>query len=109
VGGVVAGSLFVLPAALILWLLSWLYVSAGDVDWIMAIFYGLQPAVVAIVAIAILRIGKRLCGTLFPGWLRRSPSLQSFSSRCPSGLIVAAAIAGLLGSHVVPGLFSDFK
>src|SRR5215475_13594285 len=58
-GGVVAGGLFVLPAALILWLLSWLYVSAGDVSWIKAIFYGLQPAVVAIVAIAILRIGRK--------------------------------------------------
>jgi chromate transporter len=58
-GGVVAGGLFVLPAALILWLLSWLYVSAGDVSWIRAILYGLQPAVVAIVAIAILRIGRK--------------------------------------------------
>lgn len=64
-GGVVAGGLFVLPAALILWLLSWLYVSAGDVSWIKAIFYGLQPAVVAIVAIAILRIGRKALRNAF--------------------------------------------
>jgi chromate transporter len=84
-GGVVAGGLFVLPAALILWLLSWLYVSAGDVDWIKAIFYGLQPAVVAIVAIAILRIGERLCEMPFPGRLQPWRSSRSFFLRLPLG------------------------
>jgi len=84
-GGVVAGGLFVLPAALILWLLSWLYVSAGDVSWIKAIFYGLQPAVVAIVAIAILRIGRKALRMLFPGRLQPSRSSRSFSLRRPLG------------------------
>ena len=84
-GGVVAGGLFVLPAALILWLLSWLYVSAGDVSWIRAILYGLQPAVVAIVAIAILRIGRKALRMLFPGRLQPSRSWRFFSSRLPLG------------------------
>ncbi|PTX96332.1 chromate transporter [Spartobacteria bacterium LR76] len=57
-GGVVAGALFVLPAAILLWALSWLYAAAGSVPAIAAIFYGLQPAVIAIVAAAVLRIGR---------------------------------------------------
>src|SRR5437667_11439379 len=59
VGGVLAGSLFVLPSVFILWGLSYVYVIYGNVPWIAAIFYGLKPAVVAIVAAAVIRIGKR--------------------------------------------------
>src|SRR5438105_10450121 len=46
-GGIVAGSLFVLPSAVILWLLSLVYVRWGNVPWITSIFYGLKPAVLA--------------------------------------------------------------
>jgi chromate transporter len=58
-GGIVAGALFVLPSALLLWILSWVYIAYGHVFWIAAIFYGLKPAVLAIVVSAVLRIGKR--------------------------------------------------
>src|SRR5437016_6960914 len=58
-GGVVAGSLFVLPSVFILWGLSYVYVVYGNVPWIAAVFYGLKPAVLAIVAAAVIRIGKR--------------------------------------------------
>jgi chromate transporter len=58
-GGVVAGALFVLPSALILWALTWVYAAYGDVQWVAAIFNGLKPAVLAIVASAVLRIGKK--------------------------------------------------
>jgi chromate transporter len=51
--------LFVLPSAVILWVLSLIYVSWGALPWIAAIFYGLKPAVIAIVAAAVLRIGKK--------------------------------------------------
>lgn len=51
--------LFVLPAAVLLWLLSYVYVVFGHVNWIAAIFYGLKPAVTAIVAAAVVRIGRR--------------------------------------------------
>jgi chromate transporter len=106
-GGAVAGGLFVLPAALILWLLSWLYVSAGDVGWIKAIFYGLQPAVVAIVAIAILRIGRRALRFAFSWLVAALAFVAIFFFKTPFGLIMlAAALLGLLASHLVPGLFS---
>ncbi|HYD83306.1 MAG TPA: chromate transporter, partial [Opitutus sp.] len=58
-GGIAAGVLFVLPAAVLLWGLSYVYVIYGDVPWIAAIFHGLKPAVAAIVAAAVLRIGRR--------------------------------------------------
>jgi chromate transporter len=58
-GGLAAGILFVLPSAVILWVLSLIYVSYGALPWIAAIFYGLKPAVIAIVAAAMLRIGKK--------------------------------------------------
>jgi chromate transporter len=47
-GGIVAGTLFVLPSAVILWLLSYIYMASGQVPWIRAVFYGLQSAVIAI-------------------------------------------------------------
>lgn len=58
-GGIVAGVLFVLPSAVLLWALSVLYVSYGHVGWVAGIFYGLKPAVLAIVVAAVLRIGKK--------------------------------------------------
>lgn len=58
-GGIVAGVLFVLPSAMLLWLLSYVYMAYGSVPWISAVFYGLKPAVTAIVAAAVIRIGTR--------------------------------------------------
>src|SRR5437660_6275722 len=58
-GGIAAGALFVIPSIFILWALSYIYVAFGHVAWIAAIFYGLKPAVLAIVAVAVIRIGTR--------------------------------------------------
>ncbi|HEY5812595.1 MAG TPA: chromate transporter, partial [Terrimicrobiaceae bacterium] len=58
-GGIVAGVLFVLPSAVILWLLSYIYMVYGQVPWVAAVLYGLQPAVMAIVASAVLKIGSK--------------------------------------------------
>src|SRR5579871_5863640 len=58
-GGIAAGVLFVLPSAVILWGLSFIYVQYGAVPSIAAIFSGLKPAVTAIVLAAVIRIGQR--------------------------------------------------
>ena len=58
-GGIVAGVLFVLPAAVLLWSLSYVYVAFGHVSWLAAVFYGLKPAVTAIVVAAVIRIARR--------------------------------------------------
>ena len=58
-GGIVAGAFFIIPSIFILWALSYIYVAFGTIPWIAAIFYGLKPAVLAIVAAAVIRIGSR--------------------------------------------------
>lgn len=58
-GGLMAGVLFVLPSVFILLGLSIIYVTYGSIPWVSALFYGLKPAVVAIVALALIKIGKK--------------------------------------------------
>jgi chromate transporter len=58
-GGIVAGALFVLPSLLMMIGLSWVYVRFGDVPVVAALFYGIKPAVAAIVLHAAWRIGSR--------------------------------------------------
>ncbi|MEV4648510.1 chromate efflux transporter [Saccharopolyspora sp. NPDC049357] len=61
-GGLVAGVLFVLPGVVALLGLSAIYVAFGDTTAVTAIFAGLAPAVVAIVAQAVVRVGRRALG-----------------------------------------------
>ena len=58
-GGILAGVLFVLPSVFIMLALSLLYVSLGGIPWFQALFDGLKPAVLAIVLLAVYRLGKR--------------------------------------------------
>ena len=58
-GAVVAGSLFVLPGFLVMWVLSALYAIYGDVDAVAGLLAGLQAAVIPIVVDAVLRVGRR--------------------------------------------------
>jgi chromate transporter len=58
-GGIVAGAFFIIPTIFILWALSYIYMAFGNLAWVAAIFYGLKPAVLAIVVAAVLRIGCR--------------------------------------------------
>ena len=61
-GGLVAGILFVLPGVVALLALSAIYVAYGDTTAVAAVFAGLAPAVLAIVAQAVVRVGKRALG-----------------------------------------------
>src|SRR5437660_2189131 len=58
-GGIVAGAFFVIPSIFVLWTLSYIYAAFGNLPWIAAIFYGLKPAVTAIVVVAVIRIGRK--------------------------------------------------
>jgi chromate transporter len=96
-GGIVAGVLFVLPSAVILWLLSWLYVVYGTLPIIASLFYGLKPAVMALVAFAVLRIGGKALKSKVP-WAIAAASFCSVAVfNLPFPLIVlGAACAGLV-------------
>jgi chromate transporter len=58
-GGIVAGTLFVLPSMLVLLALSVIYVKFGSLPWIAAMFDGLKPVVIALVIVALQRIARR--------------------------------------------------
>lgn len=100
-GGIVAGTLFVLPSAFILWLLSWLYAAGQGVGWVEAVFHGLKPAVLAIVLAAVLRIGKK---TLKNGvmWSIAALSFVAiFVIKVPFPVIIAlAALTGWIGGKL---------
>lgn len=105
-GGVAAGTLFVLPSIFILWALSWLYMTQGNVGWVAGLFYGLLPAVIAVVASAVLRIGRKALKT--PAlWLLAAASFAAiFFAKVSFVLIILVAAAiGWLGSIWLPKQF----
>ena len=105
-GGIVAGALFVLPSAIILWALSWIYISFGNVPWIAAIFYGLKPAVLAIVVAAVIRIGKRALKNGLLWTLAGTSFIALYWFKAPFPLVIAtAAFIGFAGGRWWPGRF----
>ncbi|MDO8631813.1 MAG: chromate efflux transporter [Phycisphaerales bacterium] len=109
-GALAAGSLFVLPSAALLWILSYVYMSFGNVPLIGAVFYGLKPAVVAIVAHAVLRIGKRALRNPVMWTVAGLAFIAIFFLKAPFPLIIfAAALIGLLGSRIAPKSFQVLK
>lgn len=62
-GGIIAGLLFIIPSLFILLALSIAYVTYGNTPFAGAIFYGIKPAVVAIVLLAVIKIGQKALKT----------------------------------------------
>jgi chromate transporter len=58
-GGIIAGTLFVLPSMFVLLALSIVYARFGSLPWITALFGGLKPAVLALLILALVRLAKR--------------------------------------------------
>lgn len=102
-GGVAAGLLFILPGALIILLLSWLYVLLGDVGVVEGLFFGLKAAVLAIVVQALLRIATRtLRGTLRP-LLAVVGFVALFAFSVPFPLVVlGAGVIGYVAARLQP-------
>jgi chromate transporter len=106
-GGIVAGGLFVLPSLVILVALSWIYVAYGQTPWLAALFYGVKPAVTAIVLHAAYRIGSRALGHGALWIVAAVAFVATFAFRVPFPVVVvAAAVVGVLGGRFVPALFA---
>jgi chromate transporter len=110
-GGIVAGALFVLPSLFILIGLSWIYVAFGNVTWVAGLFYGIKPAVAAIVLQAVWRIGSRTLKSPRKVPLLWAISLISFFAiaflKIPFPWVVLfAAITGGLGGKYLPAQFA---
>ncbi|MBU3059849.1 chromate efflux transporter [Pseudomonas indica] len=106
-GGVVAGALFVLPSLFILIALSWLYIAFGEVSLVAGIFYGIKPAVTAIVLQAAHRIGSRALKNNWLWAIAGASFLAIFALDVPFPLIVLGAAAiGYVGGRMAPQAFS---
>jgi chromate transporter len=106
-GGIVAGALFVLPSLLILVVLSWLYMAFGDVPLVAGLFYGIKPAVTAIVVHAAHRIGSRALRHRILWALAAASFVAIFALNAPFPLIVAvAALIGYAGGRIAPEKFT---
>ena len=106
-GGVMAGVLFVLPSLLILIGLSWIYVRFGQVSWVAGLFYGIKPAVTAIVLQAAHRMGTRALRHPALWALAASSFVAQWVFNLPfPAIILAAALCGWLLSRVRPDVFS---
>lgn len=109
-GGIVAGVLFVLPSVFILWGLSWLYASLGNVPSVEAFFYGLKPAVVAIVAEAVIRIGKKSLRNATLVILATLSFIGIYFLNIPfPAIVLSAGLIGYLGSRFSPDIFVKAK
>jgi chromate transporter len=105
-GGVVAGSFFVIPSIFVLWLLSYLAAAHSDVPAITGLLYGVQPVVIAIVVEAVLRIGRRTLNHAILVVFAVLAFVALYFLSVPFPLVVvAAAVGGLLLSRVVPEAF----
>ena len=109
-GGLVAGGLFVLPSALILWALSWAYVSFGALAWMVSILWGLKAAVLAIVAAAALRIGGKVLKNSAMWALAVMAFAALFFAKMPFPFVVlGAGLIGFFGGKLRPELFAVLK
>jgi chromate transporter len=97
-GGVVAGALFVIPSIFVLWALSYIYAAFGNLPWISAIFYGLKPAVTAIVLIAVIRIGRKALKNEVMWALAAIAFVAIYFFKVPfPAIVLGAGIIGFLG------------
>lgn len=106
-GGLIAGTLFVLPGFLAILGLSLIYAAYGDTTVVEALFAGVAPAVIAIVVQAVWRLGGRTLTS--PGLLAVAlgafTALAVFAVPFPL-VVIAAAVIGLVGHRVSPAHWS---
>ena len=109
-GGIVAGGLFVLPSLFILIALSWVYLVFGSVGWVAGLFYGIKPAVAAIVLHAVYRIGSRTLKKPAEVPLLWTIAVASFLAIAVLDVpfpwvVLGAALTGVVGARVAPAQF----
>jgi chromate transporter len=102
-GGIIAGTLFVLPGFFIILMLSVVYALYGALDVVSGLFFGLKAAVLAIVIEALLRIARRALKTRALYGLAAAAFVGIFAFHIPFPLIiVGAGVLGLLAARFAP-------
>ncbi len=109
-GGIAAGLLFVLPSALLLWLLSSVYIIWGHLSYIAAIFDGLKSAVLAIILLAVIRIGRRTLTNELMWSVAGLAFVAIFFLKLPFPVIIfSAGVVGFIGNKFFPSQFHLLK
>src|SRR4051794_22062295 len=99
-GGLVAGTLFVLPGYVALMVLSMIYAAFGQVGIVQALFFGLKAAVLAIVLEAVVRIGRRALKNRVMIGIAAAAFVGIFFLKLPFPLIIlAAGVIGFFGAR----------
>ncbi len=102
-GGVIAGSFFIIPAIFLMLILSWLTVVHADLTLVAGALYGVQPIVIAIVAEAVLRIGRRALRPRSLVALAVAAFVSIYFLSVPFPIVIAvAAVVGLLLQRYFP-------
>jgi chromate transporter len=106
-GGIAAGVLFVLPSLVLLIALSWVYMVYGQTPLVAGLFYGIKPAVVAIVLHAAWRIGSRALKNAWLWAIAAAAFVAIFALQVPfPAIVLAAAVVGVVGSRIAPHRFA---
>jgi len=109
-GGLVAGLLFILPGFVSILILSILYAYFQDVTLVQGIFFGIKPAVLAIVVGAVIKIGKKALKNyvMYVTAIGAFVGIFLFKIDFPY-IILAAALIGLFGGMYFPSIFQVIK
>ena len=106
-GGIVAGSLFVIPSIFILLVLSYIYAAYGAIPWISSIFNGLKAAIMAVVVSAVIKIGKKALKNEIMVTLAALSFIAIYFLNIPFPLIIiGAGLIGFVGSFILPEKFN---
>ena len=100
-GGLVAGTLFVLPGLVAIMALSWVYVLLGKLTVIQGLFFGLKAAVLVIVVEAVLRVGRRALRNNVMRGIAAAAFIAIFFYNVDFPIIIlAAGLIGWLGGRL---------
>jgi chromate transporter len=100
-GGIIAGGLFILPGVVAIMGLSYIYAAWGNVPIVVALFFGLKAAVLAIVVEAVVRIGKRALKNQILIGLAAAAFIGIFFLNIPFPVIIlGAALIGFVGGSI---------
>jgi chromate transporter len=105
-GGVIAGTLFVLPGMIVIGALSWLYATYQQLPAVTAVFFGLKAAVLAVVIEAVLRVGRRALKNRVMIGIAGAAFVAIYFFKVPFPVIIlSAASIGIAGRHWWPASF----
>jgi chromate transporter len=105
-GGLVAGALFVAPGFMAILALSYLYAGFQGLPLVEALFFGLKAAVLAIVAQAVVRIGRKVLKNAVMVALAATAFAGIFLFDVPfPAIVLGAGIVGWIGGRSRPDLF----